>query len=121
MCCHAAMAEQINEYKNRIHNVYGMSHLIYDKTTKKLKLQTTGVMILVILKHLSLCQTVSVYWLTKWGTGILTVKASVSNYSATLTQTSYMAAQRNYTFKIFSEDAIIYKVMHTSIPNNTTK
>ena len=47
--------------KTEYTNVYGMPHLIYDKTTKKLKLQTTvRVMILVTLKHVSLCQTVSV-------------------------------------------------------------
>ena len=46
--------------KTEYTNLYRMPHLIYDKTTKKLKLQTTGVMILVILKHVSLCQTVSV-------------------------------------------------------------
>ena len=54
------------------------------------------------------------FWLTKKGTeNALTVKASVSNYSSTLTLNSALASQSNYTFKIVSEDAIIYKVMYT--------
>ena len=103
--------------KTEYTDVYGMPHWIYDKTTRKLKLQTTG---RDDSSHIETSITVPnsfsgkrvVFWLTKMGTGILTVKASISNYSATLTQISYMAAQRNYTFKIFY--AIIYKVMHTS-------
>ena len=112
----------LNRYisiKTEYTNVYGMPHLIYDKTTWKFKLQTTG---RDDSSHIETSITVPnsfsskrvVFWLTKWGTGILTVKASISNYSSTLTQISCVAAQRNYTFKIFSEDAKIYKVMHTS-------
>ena len=95
-------------------------HLIYDNTTKKLKLQTTGH---DDSSHIETSITVPnsfsgkrvVFWLIKQGTGgTLTVKASISNHSATLTQQSYLASQSNYTFKIFSQDAIIYKVMHTS-------
>ena len=55
-----------------------------------------------------------VFWLTKKGTGgDLTVKASISNYSGTLTLSSALASQSNYTFRISSEDATIYKVMYS--------
>ena len=96
---------------------YEKPHLIYDKTTKKLKLQTNG--------HGSTNETSItllnsfngkrvVFCLTKKGTGgDLTVKASVSNYSGTLTLSSALASQSTYTFRIFSEDAIIYKIMYT--------
>ena len=54
------------------------------------------------------------FWLTKKGAGgDITVKASVSNYSGTLTLSSALASQSNYTFRIFSEDAVIYRVMYT--------
>ena len=94
-------------------------HLIYDKTTKKLTLQTNG------LKAGSTNETSItllnsfndervVFWLTKKGTGgDLTVKASISNHSATLTLSSALASQSNYTFRISSEDAVIYKIMYT--------
>ena len=96
---------------------YEKPHLIYDKTTKKLKLQTNG--------HGSTNETSItllnsfngkrvVFWLTKkWTGGDLTVKASVSNYSGTLTLSSALASQSTYTFRIFSEDAMIYKIMYT--------
>ena len=87
-------------------------HLIYDKTTKKLKLQTNGLRVgatnetsVTLLNSLNGKRVV--FWLTKKGTGnALTVKASVSNYSSTLD--SALASQSNYTFKIFSEDTIIH-------------
>ena len=42
-----------------------------------------------------------VFWLTKKGTGgDFTVKASVSYHSATLTLSSELASQSNYTFRI---------------------
>ena len=94
-------------------------HLIYDKTTKKLTLQTNG------LKAGSTNETSItllnsfndervVFWLTKKDTGgDLTVKASFSNHSATLTLSSALASQSNYTFRISSEDAVINKVMYT--------
>ena len=54
------------------------------------------------------------FWLTKKGTEFdLTVKASVSNYSGTLTLSSAVASQSNYTFRISSEDATIYKIMYS--------
>ena len=93
--------------------------MIYNKTTKKLTLQTNG------LKAGSTNETSItllnsfndervVFWLTKKGTGgDLTVKASISNHSATLTLSSALASQSNYTFKISSEDALIYKIMCT--------
>ena len=61
------------------------------------------------------------FWLTKCGgrygvtpgtAGNPTVKASISNHSATLTLISGLVSEGNYTFEIFSEDAIIYKVMY---------
>ena len=94
-------------------------HLIYDKTTKKLTLQTNG------LKAGSTNETSItllnsfndervVFWLTKKDTGgDLTVKASFSNHSATLTLSSALASQSNYTFRISSEDAVIYKITYT--------
>ena len=96
---------------------YERPHLIYDKTTKKLKLQTNG--------HGSTNETSItllnsfngkrvVFWLTKKGTGgDFTVKASISNYSGTLTISSELASQSNYTFRISSEDAVIHKVMYS--------
>ena len=96
---------------------YERPHLIYDKTTKKLKLQTNG--------HGSTNETSItllnsfngkrvVFWLTKKGTRIdVTAKASISNHSATLTLNSTLTSQSNYTFRIFSEDAVIYRVMYT--------
>ena len=98
---------------------YEKPHLIYEKTTKKLTLQTNG------LRDKSTNETSItllnsfngkrvVFWLTKKGTGgDLTVKASVSNYSGTLTLSSALASQSTYTFRIFSEDAMIYKIMYT--------
>ena len=54
-----------------------------------------------------------VFWLTKKGTGgDFTVKASISSYSGTLTISSELASQSNYTFRISSEDATIYKIMY---------
>ena len=49
-----------------------------------------------------------VFWLTKKGTDGISpvVKTSTYNYSSTL------ASQSNYKFKIFSEDAVIHKVMY---------
>ena len=94
-------------------------HLIYDKTTKKLKLQTNGLRAgstnetsITLLNSFNGKRVV--FWLTKKGTGAnLTVKASISNYSGTLTLSSALASQSDYTFKIFSEDAVIYRVMYS--------
>ena len=94
-------------------------HLIYDNTTKKLTLQTNG------LRDGSTNETSItflnsfngkrvVFWLTKKGTGgYLTVKASISNYSGTLTLSSALASQSNYAFRISSADAVIYRVMYS--------
>ena len=62
-------------------------HLIYDKTTKKLTLQTNGLRAgstdetsITLLNSFNGKRVV--FWLTKKGTGgDLTVKASISNYS----------------------------------------
>ena len=94
-------------------------HLVYDKTTKKLKLQTNGLRTgstngtsITLLNSFNGKRVV--FWLTKKGTGgDLTVKASISNHSATLTLSSALASQSNYTFRISSEDAVINKVMYT--------
>ena len=97
-------------------------HLIYGKTTKKLKLQTDGLRVGTTNEtSITLLNSFNgkrdVFWLTKKGTGgTPTVKASISNYSATLTLSSALASQSNYTFRISSEDAVIHKVMYT--PNS---
>ena len=91
----------------------------YDKTTKKLKLQTNGLRVgttnetsITLLNSFNGKRVV--FWLTKKGTGATaTVKASVSNYSATLTLSSALSSQSNYTFRISSEDAVIHKVMYS--------
>ena len=93
-------------------------HLIYDKTTKKLKLQTglrtgsTNETSITLLNSFNGKRVV--FWLTKKGTGgDFTVKASISNHSGTLTLSSELASQSNYTSRIFSEDAAVYKIMYT--------
>ena len=74
--------------------VHEKPHLIYDKTTKKLKLQTNGLRVgstnaTAITLLDSFDDKRIVFWLTKKGTGgDLTVKASVSNYSGTMTLSS---------------------------------
>ena len=93
-------------------------HLIYDKTTKKLKLQTNGFTGSSNETSITLLTSFNgtrvVFWLTKKGTGgDLTVKASVSNYSGTLTLSSELASQSNYTFRISSEDTKIYRIMYS--------
>ena len=88
--------------------------MIYDRTTKKLKLQTNGDEDEPITLLNSFNGKRVVLWLTKKGAGFrLAVKASISNHSATLMPLSNLASQRDYTFTIFSEDAIIYKVMYS--------
>ena len=93
-------------------------HLTYEKTTKKLKLQTNGLTESTNETSITLLNSFNgkrvVFWLTKKGTGgDFTVKASISNYSGTLTISSELASQSNYTFKISSEDARIYKIMYS--------
>ena len=96
---------------------YEKPHLIYDKTTKKLKLQTNGhgstnETSITLLNSFSGKRVV--FWLTKKGTGVdLTAKASISNHSGTLTLSSTLTSQSTYTCRIFSEDAAIYKIMYT--------
>ena len=93
-------------------------HLTYDKTTKKLKLQTNGLSGLTNEYSITLPNSFNgkrvVFWLTKKGIGgNFTVKASISNYSGTLTLSSEIASQSNYAFDRSSEDAVIYKVMYS--------
>ena len=93
-------------------------HLIYDKTTKKLKLQTNDLTESTNETSSTLLNSFNgkrvVFWLTKKGTGgDFTVKASISNYSGTLTISSELASQSNYTFRISSEDAKIYRIMYS--------
>ena len=120
MRCYAAVAEQITEYKTIMSNgAYEKPHLIYDKTTKKLTLQINGLKAgstnktsIILLNSFNDKRVV--FWLTKKGTGgDLTVKASINNHSGTLTLSSALASQSTYTFRIFSEDAVIYRVMYT--------
>ena len=97
---------------------YEKPHLIYDKTTKKLRLQTNGhgstnETSITLLNSFSGKRVV--LWLTKKGTGgDLTAKASISNHSATLTLSTTLRSQSTYTFRIFSEDTVIYRVMYTA-------
>ena len=94
-------------------------HLIYDITTKKLKLETndlragsTNETSITLLNSFSGKRVV--FWLTNKGTGATpTVKASIINYSGTLTLSSALASQSNYTFRTSSEDAVIHKVMYS--------
>ena len=92
---------------------YEKPHLIYDRTTKKLKLQTNSddsedsITVLISFNGKRV-----VFWLTKKGTGYkLVVKASISNHSAILSRQTSLASHSNYTFKIFSEDAIIHNCL----------
>ena len=72
---------------------YEKPHLLYDKTTKKLKLQTNGLRVgttnetsTTLLNSFNGKRVV--FWLTKKGTGATpTVKASVSNYSSNYSTT----------------------------------
>ena len=96
---------------------YEKPHLIYEKTTKKITLQTNGLRTgstnetsITLLNSFNGKRVV--FWLTKKGTGgNLTVKASISNYAGTLTLSSALASQS--IVRIFSEDATIYKIMYT--------
>ena len=76
---------------------YEKPHLIYEHTTKKLKLQTTGCDETSITLLNSFNGKRVVFWLTKKGRSslYLVVKASISNYSATLTQQSSLAAMND--------------------------
>ena len=51
------------------------------------------------------------FWLTKKSRGSAVVKASISNDSSSLIQRSSLKATNDYKLKIFSEDAVIYKVL----------
>ena len=94
-------------------------HLIYEKTTKKLTLQTNGLRVGTTNKSsITLLNSFNgksvVFCLTKKGTGgTPTVKAAISNYSATLTLDSALASQSNHIFRISSEDAVNHKVMYS--------
>ena len=120
MCCYAAVAEQITEYKTIMSKrTYEKPHLIYDKTTKKLTLQINGLKAgstnktsIILLNSFNDKRVV--FSLTKKGTGgDLTVKASIYNHSGTLTLSSALASQSTYTFRIFSEHTVIHKIMYT--------
>ena len=102
-------------------------NLIYDKTNSTLKLQTyittaTPASETSITLPSTFNSKRVVLWLTKYGSqygtpvgslGTPTVKASISNYSSTLTLPTSLVAQGSYTFKIFSEDAYVHKIMYT--------
>ena len=93
---------------------YEKPHLICQHTTKKLKLQTTGYDEISVTLLNSFSGKRVAFWLTK-NSGRLpaVVKASISNYSATLTQQSSLLAIHDYKVKIFAEDAVIHKVMYS--------
>ena len=91
---------------------YEKPHLILH-TTKSLKLQTTGYDETTITAPNSFNGKRVVFWLTKQGRPSPVVKASISNYSFTLTQRSNLAAMNDYKFKIFSEDTVIHKGMYS--------
>ena len=98
---------------------YTKSYLIYDHRTKKLKLLTNSYNPTPSETSITLPNSFKskrvVFWLTKKGTGATpTVKASIFNHSATLTLNSTLTSQSNCIFQIFSQDAVIYKVMHSS-------
>ena len=80
---------------------YEKPHLIYEHTTKKLKLQTTGYDKASITIPNSFNGKRGVFWLTKKGRCSPVVKASISNYSSTLTQSSVLEAMNDYKFKIY--------------------
>ena len=114
------MAEQIHVYKN-IYDKWNWWKTAFNlcKTTKKLTLQTNGLRAgstnetsITLLNSFNDKRVV--FWLTKKGTGgDLTVKASISNYSGTLTLSSAVASQSKYTFRISSEDAVINKIIYS--------
>ena len=94
-------------------------HFIFDKTTKTLKLETNALRVgatnetsITLLNSFNSKRVV--FWLTKkFAGGNPPVTASISNYSSTLTLNSALASQSNYTFRIFSDDAVIHKVMYS--------
>ena len=87
---------------------YEKLHLIYDHTTKKLKLQTNDDDEDSITVLNSFNGKRVVFWLTKNGTGFrLVVKASISNHSSTLVRLSNLSSQNNYKFQLTSEDVVI--------------
>ena len=94
-------------------------HLIFDKTTKTLKLETNALRVgatnetsMTLLNSFNSKRVV--FWLTKkFAGGNPPVTASISNYSSTLTLNSALASQSNYTFRILSDDAVIHKVMYS--------
>ena len=90
------------------------THSIYEHTTKKLKLRTTGYDEISITVPNSFNGKRVLFWLSKKGRPSPIVKASKSSYSSTLTPNSSLAAMNDYKFKIFSEDTVIHKVMYSS-------
>ena len=94
---------------------YGKPHLIYEHTTKRLKLQNTGYAETYMTLPNSFNGKRVVFSLTKKGRGgpLPVVKASISNYSSTLTQNSALSAANYYKFKMSSQDSVIYKSMYS--------
>ena len=87
-------------------------HLIYDQ---KLELHTAGYNDgISITVPSSFNGKRVVFWLSKKGIGRFIVKASISNYASTLTRLTSYAGTNNYRFEIYSQDAVIYKVMYSS-------
>ena len=81
-------------------------------TTRRLKLQTTRHDETSIMVPNSFNDKRGVFWLTKKSRCPIVVKASISNYVSTLTQNATFAATDDYKFKIFSDDAVMHKLMY---------
>ena len=115
LCYYAITANRSMSIKTIMSNgTYEKPHLIYDHTTKKLKLQTNNDDEATITVLDSFNGKRVVFWLTKNGTGFrLVVKESISNHSATLMRLSNLASQNSYKFQITSENAVIHKKMYS--------
>ena len=95
--------------------IYEKPHFIYEHTTtKKLKLQTNSHDEISITLLNSFNGKQAVFWLTKKGRGPSPeVKASISNYSSIQTQSQICQLWITEKSKLFSEDAVIHKVMYS--------
>lgn len=88
------------------------TRLNFDKTTKKLNL-TTNVRTTSITLTNSFNGKKVVLWLTENSNANVT-KASISNYSATLTQTSTPVNSGRDKFQLSTEDGVFYRLMYST-------
>ena len=86
------------------------TRLNFDKTTKKLNL-TNNVRTTSITLTNSFNGKKVVLWLTENSNANVT-KASISNYSATLTQTSTPVNSGRDKFQLSTEDGVFYRLMY---------